>query len=393
MGKGVFRIATDHPRRVLAASKSREETMRLKPSLRVILMAVLIAGLGIPSEAWTALAQQQGPQSPPPTREPAPPLPPVPGQSQGQAQPSQIPPPTQVAIAVQSNMVGVDAVVTDAEGNIVTGLKRENFRILDEGQRQQVANFAPTDAPITIVMLMEFSKIYGGWFAYEAKELSYSFLNQLKPKDWVALKTFDLHTTLVEDFTQDKREVGQAIASLYFPSFSEADLFDAVLETVGQVRDVKGKKAILVLATGFDTFSKHTLDDTLKRLKETDVTIFCVGVAESIDLYSRGNDIGYIQAKNQLSTFARMTGGYAWFPRFQGEMPAIFNAVAQMLRSQYTLAFAPSTPQDGKYHKLIVEVVDDQGNPLELVNRKGKKKKAVVIAREGYVAPNAPTGD
>jgi len=88
-----------------------------------------------------------------------------------------------------------------------------------------------------------------------------------------------------------------------------------------------------------------------------------------------------------------MTGGYAWFPRFQAEMPGIFNSVAQMLRSQYTLAFSPSTPQDGKYHKLLVQVVDDQGNPLELADKKGKKKKAVVIAREGYTAPNAPSGD
>jgi VWFA-related protein len=367
--------------------------MRRKPSFRIILIGVLVAALGVPSGAWTALAQQDGPQPPAPTSAPAQPPPPAPGQSQGQAQPSQAPPP-QVAISVQSNVVSVDAVVTDADGNIVTGLKKENFRILDEGQRQQVANFAPTEAPITIVMLMEFSKLYGGWFAYQAKNLSYSFLNQLKPQDWVALKTFDLHTTLVDDFTQDKREVGQSIASLYFPAFSEANLFDAILETVGQVRDVKGKKAILVLATGFDTFSKHTLDDTLKRLKETDVTIFCVGVAEGLDLYSReGAGIGYLQAKNQLSTFARMTGGYAWFPRFQAEMPGIFNSVAQMLRSQYTLAFSPSTPQDGKYHKLLVQVVDDQGNPLELADKKGKKKKAVVIAREGYMAPNAPSGD
>jgi hypothetical protein len=67
--------------------------------------------------------------------------------------------------------------------------------------------------------------------------------------------------------------------------------------------------------------------------------------------------------------------------------------VAQLLRSQYTLAFSPSTPQDGKYHKLLVQVVDDQGNPLELADKKGKKKKAVVIAREGYMAPNAPSGD
>jgi len=366
--------------------------MRMKSWFRVILMGGLIAALGIPSESWTALAQQEGTQSPAPNRAPAQPAPPAPGQSQGQT-PTPAPPP-QVAIAVQSNIVNVDAVVTDQDGNIVTGLKKENFRILDDGQRQQVANFAPTDAVITIVMLMEFSKRYGGFFAYQAKNLSYSFLAQLKPKDWVALKTFDLKTTLVEDFTQDKQEVGQAIASLYFPSFSEANLFDAVLETVGQLRDVKGKKAILVLATGFDTFSKHTLDETLRRLKENDVTIFCVGVAEDIDLYSRGGGgVGYLQAKNQLSTFARMSGGYAWFPRFQGEMPGIFNSVAQMLRSQYTMAFSPSTPQDGRYHKLIVQVVDDDGNPLELADKKGKKKKAVVIAREGYTAPNAPTGD
>jgi VWFA-related protein len=367
--------------------------MRMKSWIRITLMGALIGALGIPSDAWTALAQQQGPGAPAPTREPSQPAPPAPGQSQGPAQTSQTPAP-QVAISVQSNIVNVDAVVTDQDGNIVSGLKKENFRILDEGQRQQISNFAPTDAPITVVMLMEFSKIYGGAFAYHAKYIAPAFLNQLKPQDWVALKTFDLKTTLVDDFTQDKREIAQSINSLFFPSFSEANLFDALLETVGQLRDVKGKKAILVLATGFDTFSKHTLDDTLRRLKENDVTIFCVGVAEGLDLYSPGGaGIGYLQAKNQLTTFARMSGGYAWFPRFEGEMPGIFNSVAQFLRAQYTLAFSPSTAQDGRYHKLVVEVVDDQGNPLELANKKGKMKKAVVIAREGYTAPNAPTGD
>jgi VWFA-related protein len=359
----------------------------------LILMGALIVALGIPSDAWTALAQQEGPTSPSPNREPAQPAPPAPGQSQGKAPAAQAPPPPQVAISVQSNIVNVDAVVTDQDGNIVTGLKKDNFRILDEGQRQQVTNFSPSDAPITIVMLMEFSKRYGGYFGYKAKDWSESFLVHLKPQDWVALKTFDLRTTLVEDFTQDKQQVEHDIESLFFPSFSEANLFDAVLETIGQLRDVKGKKAILVLATGFDTFSKFNLDETLRRLKETDVTIFCVGVGEDLDLRSAtGGSIGYLQAKNQLSTFARLTGGYAWFPRFEGEMPGIFNSVAQFLRNQYTLAFSPSTAQDGRYHKLIVQVVDEDGNPLELADKKGKKKKAVVIAREGYTAPNAPVG-
>jgi VWFA-related protein len=364
--------------------------MQLKRWYLVILMGALIAALGVPPGAWTALAQQEGPQSPPPQQsEPvSPPTTKPPAQQQPQKNQEPLP---QVAISVQSTLVNVDAVVTDQDGNIVSGLKRENFRISDNGQRQQITNFAPTEAPITIVMLMEFSARYGGYFGYKAKNWSAAFLSQLKPQDWVALKIFDLRTTVLNDFTQDKGAVEQSVSSLFFPTFSEANLFDAVFETLGELGDVKGKKSILLLATGFDTLSRHNLDDMLKRLKETDVTIFCVGMGEDLDLMSPGGaGVSYLQAKNQLTTFARMTGGYAWFPRFQGEESEIFGSVAAFLRNQYTLVFSPTTPQDGKYHKLLVETVDDQGNPLQLVNKKGKMKKTIVIAREGYTAPNAP---
>jgi len=363
--------------------------MRLKTCLRFVLAAALILALGIPSSSWTALAQEEGPQTPPPSQQPEPPKPPT------GAEPPPPPkqPPPQVAISVQSNLVNVDAVVTDQDGNLVTGLKQDNFRVLDEGQPQQITNFAPTDAPVTIVMLVEFSASMGGYFGYKAQYWADGFLQQLKPQDWVALKTFDLKTTLQVDFTQNKREVDDAIRTLGFPNFHESDLFDAIYETIDQLRDVRGKKSILVLATGYDTFSKHTLDQILHRLKESDVAIFCVGMGEEIDLYSTGSNIGYAQAQNQLTTFARMTGGYAWFPRFTGEMNGIFGTIADFLRNQYTLGFSPTTPQDGRYHKLTIEVVDDQGNPLELANKKGKKKKVVVDAREGYTAPNAPPGN
>ena len=294
---------------------------------------------------------------------------------------------------MQSNLVNVDAVVTDQDGNLVTGLKRENFRILDEGQPQQVTNFSPSDAPITLVILLEYSGTYYGYFGSKGAYWADIFLNDLKPQDWVALKTFDLQIHLNEDFTQDKRAIDQSLRTLGFPTFHEAVLFDAVMETIDQLRDIKGKKSILILATGYDTFSKHNLDQILNRLKETDVTIFSVGTAEEIDLYSRsGGGINYLQAKNQLTSFSRLTGGYAFFPRFDGETPEIFNTVAQYLRSQYTLGFFPTTAQDGRYHKLTVEVVDDQGNPLQLTNKKGKMKKAVVTAREGYVAPRPVPG-
>jgi VWFA-related protein len=188
--------------------------------------------------------------------------------------------------------------------------------------------------------------------------------------------------------------VAQAAAGLFFPEFREANLFDALLETIDELRDVKGKKSILLLASGFDTFSKHTLDQTLKRVKETDVPIYSVGMAEELQVRNpRGDSINYLQAKNQLTTFAAMTGGYAWFPRFQGEMNSIFSTVAEYLRSQYTVGFTPSTSPDGKYHKLKVEIVDEQGNPMMQPDRKGKMKKVVVIARQGYTSPKPAAGD
>jgi VWFA-related protein len=372
--------------------QTSEAIMRLKMWGRTILMGALVAASGVPPNAWTARAQQEGPQQAPP-QQTEPVKPPTTSAPSGQQKAPENPPP-QIAISVQSNLVTVDTVVTDQDGNLVTGLKRENFRVFDNGQPQQVANFAPTEAPITIVILLEYSATFYGIFANQGQYWADGFLRSLKPQDWVALKTFDLKTKLQQDFTQDKRAVDESIRTLGFPTFHEAVLFDAVYETINQMRDVKGKKSILLLATGYDTFSKHNLGQIIDRLKETDVTIFSVGMAEEMDVRSpNGGGIGYLQAKNQLSTFSRMTGGYSFFPRFDAEMPDVFNTVAAYLRNQYTLIFSPTSAQDGKYHKLLVQAVDDQGNPLEVVNKKGKMKKVVVTAREGYIAPSAPASD
>ena len=376
-----------------------------KTSVRIAWFAALVAVLGVPGTLLTARArqpqQQEGPTKPAPEQQPGA----APRAPTGQQQPAQAGQPQtqapQVSIAVQSNVVNIDAVVTDSDGNLVTGLKKQNFRVLDENQPQQISNFAPSEAPITIVILMEFSRRLGGYFGYRGKEWAYGFLSHMKDKDWVAFKTFDLRTNVLVDFTQDKNQVAQTIAGLYFPDFSEANLFDATLETLDQLRDVKGKKSILIIASGYDTFSKHTLQQALTHLKETDVTIFSIGMGDALD--ARGINertltgpefaqINYQQAKNQLNTFAEITGGYAWFPRFEGEMNGIFNSVAEFLRNQYTIGFTPSTGPDGKYHKLKVEAVDDDGNPLVTLDKKNHKKKVNVYARQGYTSPKPTAG-
>jgi VWFA-related protein len=329
---------------------------------------------------------QQQPQGSPPQQ---PPAPKPPDAQQGGA-----------TISVEVPIVTLDVVATTQRGDILTGLKRENFKITDEGVPQTITNFAPTDSPITAVVLMEFSATFYGWFSYQAKYWADALFPQLQQKDWIALKTFDMKTRLEQDFTQNKDEVRNALYHLYFPGFSESNVFDALLETVDQLKDVKGKKSILLLASGIDTFSKHTLDQTMKELRQSDTTVFVIGVDRPIsnwmELHARraGPPMSFLQAENQMKTFAQLTGGKAWFPQFDGELPGIMQEVAAFLRHQYSLSYSPSNgAADGKFHKVKIELVAPDGGPLTVLDQKGKKQKYVVYAREGYQAPKGAVGD
>lgn len=305
-----------------------------------------------------------------------------------------------MTISVEVPVVTLDVVATTQHGDIIPGLKKENFRVLEDGQPQAITNFGPTDAPITMVILMEFSARGYDWFAYQAKYWADALFPNLNQKDWIALVTFDLHPRTEVDFTQNKDEVRAALYHLYFPGFSESNVFDALLDTLDRLKDVKGKKSILLLATGVDTFSKHTLDQTLKLIRGTDVTIFSVGLDKPftnwVDLHTGGTraHMDYLQGENQLKTFSSMSGGFAWFPQFDGEIPGIMREVAEFLRHQYSLTYTPSNrAPDGKYRKIKVELVAPDGSPLVVTDQKGKKQKWVVYAREGYTAPKGGVGD
>lgn len=306
-----------------------------------------------------------------------------------------------VTISVEVPVVTLDVIATTTNGDVIPGLKKENFRILEDGQPQSITNFAPSEAPITMVLLLEFDHLAYDYYAAKARYWAEGLFPNLNQKDWIALVTFDMHPKMEVDFTQNKDEVRRALSTLYFPGFSESNLFDALLDTVDRLKDVKGKKSILILASGIDTFSKHTYDQAMKQLRQTDVTIFAVGLDQPLQLYLEMNrrlgsmgHLNFLQAENQLKTFTQETGGHAWFPRFDGEIPGIMQEVAAFLRHQYSLTYTPSnhTP-DGKYRKVKVELVAPDGSPLTVLDQKGKKQKVVVYAREGYTAPKGGVGD
>lgn len=294
------------------------------------------------------------------------------------------------AITSESALVNVDVLAMDEDGTVLGGLTKGNFRLLDNGQPQQIANFAPVTAPITIAVLMQYSADSYNYFSAKAVDWGSLFINRLEPQDWVALVTYDMKPTVRVDFTRNKAEVRDGLAMLGFPDFHEANLFDSLMDTLDRLERIKGRKSILILSTGANTFSSYSLDEVLDRVRRTDVTIFCVGLAEAeyMSSYSNGMSFGYLQDKNQLDTFADQTGGIAYFPRFQGELPGIFGSIAAILRNQYTVGFTPAV-RDGKYHKLQIQIIGLDGKPLIVTNKQGKRRKVVITARRGYVAPKS----
>lgn len=286
-------------------------------------------------------------------------------------------------------------VLLEKTGQFVPGLKPENFKVYENGVEQKVVGFKRVEAPITALLLCEFAST-NYWFVYDMQNAAWSFAQQLRPQDYVALMTYDMRTQIVLDFTQDKRMLLQAINSLIIPGFSERNMFDAVSEAEDRLSRIPGRKYIILIGSGRDTFSKLTLDQILKKVKNTpDITIFTVSTGGALRAITEGGpgfnqelrDMDYLQADNEMKTFAKMTGGMSFFPRFEGEMPEIFGSINQAIRSKYELVYHPTNAaQDGTYRKLRVVLVDDEGHPLRIQDQKHKNLKYDVIARDGYLA-------
>jgi len=291
-------------------------------------------------------------------------------------------------LSTTTNLVNVDVMVVDNNGNPIPNLGKKNFKLFDDGVPQTVSNFGTAEAPMTVCLLIEFRNNY--WpFLVLGLQYSYNFVRVIEPKDWVAVVSFDMRPDILTDFTQNRSEVTGALDTLRIPGFSEANLYDALAFVLDRMKDIQGRKAIVVVCTGIDTFSKLTYDQFLKIVKASDTAIYPVSILEFMTV-RYGDSIDTLQARNALNTIAKYSGGTAYFPRFEQELPEDYQQIAGQMRTQYSLGFVPSNPsKDGKFHKLKVELVDDQGNPLRVVNEKGKTVKYRIVSRDGYYAPKS----
>ncbi len=393
------------------------------------IVLTLLAGLGF------SLSFGQSRRQPPTSTEKKNKRPPEPGQQQQGEKPEEEPPPDLIGkpqdaekVTVTTQIVNVDTVVYHKKsGQIVTGLKKDNFSLTVDGAPMAISNFSTPEAPITVAMVVEYSKwsevfgqaTGGGWDpgTYEVIRPVALFLQQFikPPDDYASVVAFDLRPTTLTDFTNDPARLSQVVNLLLrnHPAFRETNLFDALKFTIvggrgdsvvledskdehaefaGLVSVQGRRRAIILVASGIDTFSKINYGNARKIAQNAGIPIYIIGTAEMFSKkysdYLPATDsitgmpgrMTFLQAKNTLKTFATETGG-AYYPvTFPGELPQALGSINSMLRSQYSLAFNPGDVRDGKQHKIKVSV-DVNGDGVV------DDKEFVIQARQVYNAP------
>ncbi|HEY1471667.1 MAG TPA: VWA domain-containing protein [Candidatus Acidoferrum sp.] len=292
-------------------------------------------------------------------------------------------------IQVNVDRVDVGVVVTDAKGNFVQGLKRENFHVFDNGVEQPISEFAPVEQPGQIFLLVEAGPAV--YFLQDTHLFAAdTFLNGLSAGDRVAIGRYAEAPVVVLAFTEEKRAAQAALTGVRFNlGFGQLNLSSSLNTVLDWLAPVSGKKTIVLLSTGVDTSPQTAIEAIQARLRTSEVRVLAVSLSGPMRNGKVGNQKqvqqtqqAFAEADARLHALAEATGGRAYFPQNAKAFPAIYKQMAQFIRNEYSLSFAPPI-SDGALHQIDVKV------ELPSVALKTKLPDYRVDHRRAYIAPKA----
>jgi Ca-activated chloride channel homolog len=292
------------------------------------------------------------------------------GQTPGAVRPDQE---RNFTLSLDVQLVALNVTVLDRKGSFVTGLKKENFQVFENGQRQEIQLFYNEDVPLTIGLVVDSS----GSMRDRRREVdsaALAFVEASKPEDEMFVVNFneEVQLGLAPDqaFSSNVAQLREALSRLVVRG--QTSLYDAVWMGLEHLK--KGhheKKALVIFSDGADNASKHSFRETLAAAQRSQATIYCIGIYEP---NSQDRD------PKSLKELSRATGGEAVLPQSIDEVEAVCKHFARTIRTQYTVGYSPSNSvKDGSYRALRV------------VANAPNLSKLTVRTREGYLAPKAAT--
>lgn len=309
-------------------------------------------------------------------------------------------------IRVNVDRVNVGVLVSGPKGEFVSGLRREDFHVYDNGVEQPITDFLNVDEPAQVLLFVEAGPAV---YLLQGSHLQavHTLLDGLAPNDLVAIARYNEKAEPILNFTPDKTVATNALDQLRFNlGFGQLNLASSLSTALDWLERIPGKKSLVLLSTGVDTSPAATVQNLLVRLKSADVRVLAVSLGENMRAAppadkkrSRKNppppdktqavNQGLDQADEEMRAIAQANGGRAFFPVSPKDFADVFSQIAQFVRHEYNLGFVPPA-HDGKVHTIDVRVtspVNSALNSAALASSSLADSAFRVDHRQAYVAP------
>ena len=276
-------------------------------------------------------------------------------------------------IGVKVDLVAIYASIVDRNNHFVSGLEREQFRVLENGVEQKIETFAQEDVPVSMGIVLDLSGSMRGKIE-QVNRAALAFLHAGNAGDDFFLIGFNDDVELLQDYTDDIDEISDALENTVVAG--KTHLYDAIYLGVEKAQSgVKPKKALVVITDGNDETSYFTLKELIAKIQESDVQVFCVGLLEEPpkkSIFGRWANSEAKKYHDVLVNISEETGGNAFFPRGTVEIHAIVKEIARDLRGQYSIGYVSSnTARDGTFRTVKIELSGKKAGDIKIRHRRG----------------------
>ena len=267
-------------------------------------------------------------------------------------------------IKLQTDLVTVDATVTDKNGNFIRKLSKDDFVVSEDGQPQRLEFFeANEEAALTRSLAVVFAIDKSGSIKPEEiekqREATEGFIKLVRPESLFAVLTFSSEVKVLQDFTSEAPKVGQAFRKIGEATgssriFGTIDRAVSMLKRAPRFRSGRRlRRVVIVITDGFDNLDSTDQQDLIRRANDAEVTVYSI----TLPSYAPGTTTGRIMTLLDVSRIVPLTGG-ADFSADAKDFTPVFKAIAEEIRSGYTLAYYPpeKNRRDGRVHQITVEV-------------------------------------
>ena len=283
-----------------------------------------------------------------------------------------------LSFSVRSELVVFSATAVDDKGRPVTDLRREDFKIWDEGRAQPIQHFyGGKSLPARVLLLLDASGSMGDGRVASARQAAVKLLQALSPEDQVAVAGFDSRYWGVVAFTRDRDSVRRGLDTI--TPFGSTALHDALDKAAHDIASHgEGRRAVIVLTDGIDTSSQKTAEEVIARSRALDVPIYAISVVSPLDDPASPAFLGKKEAGQEaaaaetLHRYATLSGGTAFRVSTLSGVVLAAQQIATELKHQYRIGWDPSQGS-ARYRHVVVRAT---------------RKGVIVRTRSGYVPPS-----